>query len=1485
MPICVLGPVAQAIYRSRSVRPIAEYVLLLEHPRMAYNDKSHCRFSQPSADKFAAQQPLSLETRILEGILIEVERTTHNLLEVASERPQILSQTMLQTITTLCIVSYAIAHMVHSSNAKFTERIENATDSLARILSKFLGRVETEQTQIDGILDVFCTILPDPSQADGLKDDLFDSLGLSRFSLHISRAWDVRNARKSHSQSDNMDLMDLDDDFGTQQSHDMQNSQSQDIPRTHIAVTYDVSAFRTCTANYIHLISSMVEGTEDDSMEIDDLIPSKFIDRVLQISDKELITLRPLLDKILSSSLRLRVEDAYSLFLRIGEPMLFPYEYNRSEAVHLLCIDIMKGTVDLWSSETKKDLYDSAADIYDWFVATVVKVGFASPTVQVRLSELLFLLLDGHADYAKALNLPSVRTTLFDLVKDGEVPVKYLIGQQLPAIFDHFVLSIHEDIFEDILVSLPTDDKWEEGIAVRLFILAKLGSSWHTLLRKCVYHIFETAGFVPVSVLHAIICMESLSRTLSLESPTALFQIFAPQLLHTFLERQPLEKIPYSIFKYSSLVALLEDVQDEVFGQAAMQGNDELIETLIQALKSSQQDILKRAFAKAVAYCISSDIKGGKSRDTQSESKLRLMLGNENFDEMMQSHIAHILGIMFIHMEQQQGDLAERRLSDVDAFKSASQNVREIREYSTSSDELPAVQQPSFPAKILPHQISRAIIRSRYKLDGFWTPSIFVYIMRMLLAQMIPALGSLHACTMIRKIRVLIGIAGNIPLDGYPLQMSLHALRPFLADSHCSEDTLGVVQYLLHHGRSSLVMHFSFMAGIGLSILMSLRAFLASSQASTTQESQFRASMSKAQAFHAWFSNYLEEYQIEAKGADLQSKNRESQFEFFRVIMRAAGGVRSNGNSIKGTAESRLLMALLEDDRRERKLLSEPAHAQAFSLLCRSFQEPTKLEDDILGADRDAVALATQVVRSCRQREVGDEYINWAAKVIGRSFSMQGDINQAFRKVTRQIMLPTTSVLSKGGVTTLSRAAIIQILLDLMFSVQQAEVGLAEDALRHIIAKSTTSEDTSEVAIIIPQEIVDSLSLPASKSVENRKVLQIYEIQDTAFPGTIWDFTEWMQVFGIALAQAGSEDPVLSSLPGILAGIPDSSERVFPFLLHLVLRRHFGDRRGIRSAISHAFNTWFEKCNNDSLRQVRNILKAVLYLRTQPVPKETTRLDRDHWLDIDYCKAAGAAARCGSYREALLFMEIYASQSQRSIRRSSHASTVTVPQDLQLTIYRNLEEPDSYYGIEQDPSMGSILSRLDYERDGNGSLLFRGAKMDSEFKRKRRIDKDDTLGLLKSMMTLNLNSVTDALLSSHYSRDLGTEVIDATLHTARKLEKWDIRLPEKNSSEESICFRAFQGLYNSNDLAAARRHVNNGLITTMKNLLGSSRQMSSMDAILRTLAVLTEADEILSTGSGGDVKETWERLQDRDEWKQNGRQVCETQNSKIVATD
>jgi ataxia telangiectasia mutated family protein len=1462
-PFLVLGPISQAKIQSSRNTYLERYLLLLED-REEYQalPPTIPEVSNSVATKHLTTQ---LETRLLEFCHSEIEKTIDRWREGARKNSQSFTSDMLRIITSSCIVFSALcglSDMEHQRVRMLEAKVDNLADTISNSLVK-----ETEQYKVDAVIESFATSLPEIQHLPELDQSYFRRTGVFTLAMHLSRALVGRNEfRQSFLVDDG--FMDVDEDRNSQGAGGNSNPHS-DVPRHDIQAATDAAALRATCLAYCHLVSSISADSYDR-----ECIPPSFVDYITSIHEAELIRCRPFIKALFSSRLRLPKVSCLQLVERVSEALIHPLarEYNSSEVANTIVLDVLIGvTADLDLAATDKetqDLYQAVQELYSFYIKEIEKIGVRrSVELQKTLADFLHGLLEHNPDFAKGSRAPSVRTSLFELLQQGEVAVKYHIADRLPRIFEYFVLPEHEKILQDIDDSLPSDIHWKEGLAIRLLSLSKLASRWHTLLRQGVYRIFATAGSVDHATEHAKRCIQDVAKTRDLGSSQMLFRLFAPQIIFTWLDRKrKFSEIPYLAFDYASLEALIRDIESEAVGQAIMLGLQSELDYLAQILGTSVPAMLQRNIGKAAAYTISWDTCKGSARNRSDASNamlLREMVGHEQYATLIQAHFPTVLGYILQTVDQE--ERVTKPLEKRTAFAGPAKALAEMNKISHSSQKFELGIEPSFNAYYLIDQLERLCRRTGDDPARFWRPQVYTFTMRMLLDRLHPSLGSLHARSIIRKIRILVALAGEVAFTGYALEMALQSLRPFITDMQCAEDTLGIVQYLFDHGMEYLLSNLSFVTGIGLSILISIRVFLGSSQESTTQESQHTATMDKAERFHKWLTQYLEKYAdtipVTKENADL--------VRAFRLIITAASRIRAEGNSFKGSEESRLLLQILDDVRSNRRLLNNTSREVALDLLCRNFQPAVSAWDDVLGSDAAVAKYAPQVWESCQRSNIGDGYLLWAARVLGRAFSAHGEVRRKVNQ-SRPWIITDRSAKSSHGRT--SREAIIETMLGLFSSNDCKEASLAETTTRLLILRLPSYVYADEVTNRIPKHIAEALNLQVVTESVARTAVSVEELKRNALPAAGKPVSTWIRDLAVSLCHFAPHDPILSSLAKLLLGINAMAPALFPYILHLVLLEEYDGDRRVRQAISEALSIWLSDCDTLTAPYVRILINAILYLRSQPVPKEITRVDRDQWLEVDYLKAARAAGVCGMYRSALLFAETSSGQpivKQASRRSSLLIKPPSIPLDVQLLIYKNLDEPDSFYGVDRGYSLSTVLDRLDHEADGIKSLLFRGARLDSQIRHSDATQPSDSRGFIKSLIHLNMNNITHTLLSSEQFHDIGDDAIESTLHAARKLGQWDIKAPEGNHSESSTLFKAFQGLHYAPDLSSAKSHLDGQLLTTMKSIAGGDKS-TSIKSYLRTLAALTESDEIINTPRPDQLLDVWDKLKSRESWMRAG---------------
>jgi ataxia telangiectasia mutated family protein len=1467
-PFLVLGPIAQARTQVLQNEDLARYLLLLQPAEgyLANTVETTSTQIEPTTD----HHPTQTENKIFDFCLSELDKARHCWVEMIPTNVSGITSDMIRIVTNLCIAAPAIAALGHPDDRRIIA-LQSSANSLCEAFVSILAKPQTEQYKVDSILETCARSLPDISSLTHVASRIFREAGVHMLSQHLSKALGSRREIKQSFYAEDDEFMDVDDETNSQMTVGPIGTEN-DVPRHEVQAETDATAFRASCTSYLQLISSIANdnGAENHRM------PSKFVNYLISLPESELLRSRRFLRSLWMSELELSRDDCLNLLERFSETLIDPRarEYNTSEVANGMLVEALIGTTLVWvpdaTDREAQDLYENVEALYAYYVKEMEKGGVRrSANLQKIIAVFLHGLLKHHPDFSHNRKVPSVRTSLFELLSHGEMTVKSHIAERLPRMFEDFVLSEHEKILQDVDSSLPGDEEGIEGVAVRLLVLSKLASKWHTLLRQSVYRIFATAGSVPGAAQHAKRCISIVAHARGLEDSQSLFRLFAPQILFTWLDRgRRLAETPYMIFGYPTLADLLRDIESEAVGQAAMFGRKDEVEYLANQLGYSISEILSRNIGKAAAYTISWDTCRGSARNKAEPSctnLLRDMMGSEKYADLIQKHFPQVVGYILQTIDQE--ERVGKSLEKKPAFNPAAQLLIEMTNISHSTQGLNTGIEPSFSAFYLTDQLERLCRRTRDEPAGFWSPSTYTLVLRSLLDRIHPALGSLYARSMIRKIRIIVALAGPIAHEGYPLQMTLQSLRPFITDVQCAEDAVGIMQYLFEHGSQYLQRHLSFVTGIGLSILISVRVFLGSSQDSTTQQSQHVATMNAANRFHTWLTEYLK-----AHAQSITNIERSSAVKAFKLITAAASQVHDEGNSVRGSEESKLLLEILDDVRSGRNLLNKTSRDVALDLLCRNFQPAPTARDDILGHDHDAAEYAPLVWESCRRTNVGDGYLLWTARVLGRAFGAYGELKQGHSQST---LLSSSSRSSKDSFGKASREAIVREVIDLFYSDDRGEVSLAENAVRRLISRlsEADSQYVSEMHRAIPEAIGKALGLYMPQESSHDPNVTVEKLSQTAAPTRNKPVCAWIKDLAIALCRVTTEDPILGALTGLLAGIDHMAETLLPYIVHLVLLDEYEEERSIRDIISEATMSWFRECDTATAPYVRVLIHSILYLRSQPVPKEVTRVDRDRWLEIDFLKASQAANICGMYRSALLFAET--SSGQPIVKSSSRRSSVLVdppkiPLQLQLSIYKNLDEPDSFYGIDRGANLSSVLDRLDYEGDGVKSLLFRGARLDSQMRRQNEFDALDSRGTVKSLIMLNMNSVTHSLLSSEQFRDIGEDVVDSTLHTARKLGQWEIKAPEVNHSESSTLFKAFQGLHYAKSAAEAQEGFDRQLLATVGFLSGRNSSSVPIKVRLRTLAALTEADEVIRAERSEHLLDTWDRMKTRERWMRAG---------------
>lgn len=1362
--------------------------------------------------------------------------------------------------SSLSLIGFA---MLAHPNIQYTRKGKDLTVVVAKLKNAILESILRQPQKHDLIYGVYDTLEP---FVGTLKSILSTETLLSRGVITMAQGFDEEfwgDLRTAHVQSsaDEENAMNLDDNFQSQEGFGRTENIAAEISHDVIAAATDTMAFRNGVATRICFLANLDMAAKYDKIA-ETWDATSFIRYLTSLKPHEFLACRPFLREMFQFNVTINPQDGNTLLEYLGQKILYPYELERCDVSLGVCLDIMTGMAEMWTRAESGEISEIGGTLYEWFIKIALNRGISSPEVHKNISSMLQRVIKVRPEYARSRSesLPSARTSLFQVLQEGNIRVKFHVGQNVSEIFGLFVLKEHDSILEDVIDNLPSTVDWQEGISLRLFVLAHLAASWPTLLRRCVYALFETAGNAHGCTRHAKYCLTLISHSLGLANLHKLFQLFVSQIVYTWLETQPLETIPFTIFGYDSLSELLRDIQDEVIGQIVMRGKDDESAQLAKDLGKPYEDLLAASFGKVAAYSIARDVAIPPSQHPQAlgaDLRLRKILGKDRYASLVTKFFPSILATLYKTLDEV--ELVERGFQKRPAYAKTYGAYQTMILNSSSETVLPLNQQPSFKAKYLIDEVEYLCRRTSYEADAIWSPDLYVFVFRELLDTIHPALGSLHACSVLRRIRVLVAMAGSVALEYYPVEMALHALRPYITNTICAEDAIGMVQYLISNSMEYLKDVPSFLVGLSVSTMTSLKSFLGSTQESTTQESQFHATMSKAQAFHGWLAATLEHY----KSPHISGKQEQS----FKALVRAAQHLQNNGNPRKGTYESELLLEILEDQRSNRNILSQSSQNLILSLLCNRFEVPSSFRDDIFGSDDQAALFAPVLWRTCQRSNYGQNYLLWVGRVLGRAYAGTGRMDPEMTSETNLEFeqRPTSST----AVVPNSAGSILKLLCNTVMAEDPAEVGMAEMILRAIVSKADGTEYYSICEQTLPNALMKGMlwrQYPcpndAPEMAQGRTSLEKAALEDGK------PVSQWIQELCTALAQVTKDDPILLKLPHILTKMTRFAEQAFPYVLHLVLEKEFDGQRLTKQKMSFAYSEWFIKSDPATIPHMKILLKAILYLRCQPLPHETTKADRSRWLDIDYRLAAQAAVRCSMFKTALLFVDISYSEVAKASRRSS-AIKIEEPTDLLLHIFENVDEQDAFYGVQQPSSLSSMMARLEYENAGFKSLSFRGAHYDSRIRLAKDTNWEDEGSIVKILDSLDLHGLSQSLLSK--MSNSGPDSIDSMLQTARKLEQWDISAPVSHVSCTSTVFRVFQSINNTADFRALSDAIDSGIQESMRTLMTRNIANSSLQTTLSTLSILAEAEEVLSSQDTAQLAEAWARFESRDKWMSSAR--------------
>lgn len=1371
----------------------------------------------------------------------------------------------LDSFIVLCkatCVAICTANCVSYKDSTRQLQLQHQAATLLKSLREFVSTARCDDDRADAFMSIISTTLHSRRAHHEAEVPR-----IPRCEVLLCRAVaDASGCRQSAKMQLHMeDPMDLDEYFDSQESNHKETPPDAAEFESEAHMLYSRTALRSGMALYATAIVAVSNASTMNPRNQESRNASLHVaDYILSQTDSWLLASRDIITALPAVGLTFQASDVARILEYLSGHLTKKYTYKRSEILLTTICAVMRSLKGTWMDRSNESVYDLGLDLYDWLTGVVLSGVAISINVQRQLTWLILDICETEAGYAGGGEVP-LKDNLLGLIQRKSIIVQFDLAGNIPRFFGYFATSGHDKLLDEIQACLPKEIGWSEGIAMRLLFFSNIASMWNSLLRRCVYYMFESAGRLASSVSHATYCITKLAKALPIASPRNLFTLFAPQLLFTWLDNQPLSALPYKAFNYQSLSDLLTMNQSEICAQLVMRGSKEGLETMVKAVRMMLKDLVKHSFAKCCAYAISHDTVVTPSDPTAMSctQRLRDLLGKEEYTDLIQKRLPTVIGYIFLSTQQE--DLHGAWLQKRDGYGTAYQVLVKIKGYCHSQQALPQPQQPSFRSKYLCDQIERACRRAGVVTEHLWSPPAFTLVSRMLFDAVNASLGSLHSCLMIRRLRLLICLAGEVACKGIALEMLIHSLRPFVSDSECADDTLGILQYLLHQGQIELKSNPSFLTGTVVLLVVRLRKFVGANQENPAANGYLSTTAHNMLAFQEWLVAYY------AESIDGASTPRRT------ALTQALKRLQLPGNARQGSPESSLLLFLLDQWSSTQPLCSKSAIVEALEALSIGFEQPQSIAEDCLGEDADSVRYSQALWEILCDTELTESFTIWAAQVIGRAYASSGI------RPSKSMDSCALKIAARDGIAA-SQAVIAKQWLTVLFSRSRFETGLAEHTLR--VMWSTQNEDVEEAAAfdhLLPTNAYDAFGNgafgyePAAVAQSNQHIADDQDLRQALSheDADTVSFDSWVRRLAVTICRwASPKITLIKSLVPLVQHIPGLASKLLPSIVHVLLFKELRQVPILRSELSAAMMTCFSGAASPSMPRERFFLQLLLYLRSQPYPKETTRVDRLRWLDVEYLSAAKAGSRCGMPTSSLLLAESGVSAIQNSRRTSARASlsqleVPTPPQELLLALYTQIEEPDSFYGVEQPASLDSVLRRLDHEADGYRSLMFRSAQMDTRMRRFHRVLDEDAAGMVQSLTALNLNSLAFTMLQNGLCDS--TQSTSQLMSTARMLQQWDVTICQPNAGDSAVTFALFKDLSRADELVHFLSKLHSVVVHHMRAGVALARTTPLPHSWSGALATLTEVSDMVRCADESNMISRWGVLRNRDQWMHMAR--------------
>ncbi|KAF8074865.1 hypothetical protein FPV67DRAFT_1475236, partial [Lyophyllum atratum] len=416
-------------------------------------------------------------------------------------------------------------------------------------------------------------------------------------------------------------------------------------------------------------------------------------------------------------------------------------------------------------------------------------------------------------------------------------------------------------------------------------------------------------------------------------------------------------------------------------------------------------------------------------------------------------------------------------------------------------------------------------------------------------------------------------------------------------------------------------------------------------------------------------------------------------------------------------------------------------------------------------------------------------------------------LNQGHLDSFRSESSTSTSILSRHrrGVSRTSknrvdsaREPIILALLAMVQGDSTSQSNAAYETLRLI--KSVEAEEPSTIFVSSTEYQTELEYLEKYRRFPRAQTSRELDtlLSNELYLDSVGDFSLWIAQVTTLLSEVLSvKDAFYAQMIPILQSDTVFAEQVLPLLVYTVV---------VNEGSTGASDAPNRGIFLVSVRCLRSVIDVILHLRhfdfgpsrDTSNPASYDALSYNKWLDVDFMLLARCSITCGAYTTALLFLEL-AAERRRGSSESSAASKATEASDssegILYEIYRHIDEPDGFYGIQDGNLHQNLIKRFHHENQWEQAFRFHGAALAA----------GDTSGhaegLVKSFHSFGFDHLAnDALRTGSSLRRRGDNIIsqDISFRLAWRTETWDLPECDEQSVGASL-YLALRAIHRERD--------------------------------------------------------------------------------------